>query len=123
VVTALATTPVKGLRLLAHDAVKLTEFGVPDNRCFYLIDERGRMVNAKLAGSLTAVVASVVDGRLALRWEALVAFHGHVGRCLVTGLNPGCGSAIRSSRPERRERRCSACSHAGATASDTVLSS
>lgn len=56
-VGALAVTPVKGLRLLARDEVQLDRAGVPDNRRFYLIDERNRMVNGKNLGALTTVVA------------------------------------------------------------------
>jgi uncharacterized protein len=56
-VTGLATTPVKGMRVVARDEVELTLAGVPDNRRFYLIDERDRMVNGKHVGALTAAVA------------------------------------------------------------------
>jgi uncharacterized protein YcbX len=57
VVTALATTPVKGLRICARDEVMLEKAGVPDNRRFYLVDECGRMVNGKRIGILSAVRA------------------------------------------------------------------
>lgn len=57
VVTALSTTPVKGLGLHARETVTLTPTGVPDNRAFFLIDERTRMVNGKRIGRLSAVVA------------------------------------------------------------------
>jgi len=56
-VTALATTPVKGMRVVARDEVELTLRGAPDNRRFYLIDERNRMVNGKHVGALTAAIA------------------------------------------------------------------
>lgn len=56
IVAALATTPVKGLRLLARNAVQLDERGVADNRRFYLIDARDRMVNGKQLGQLQTVV-------------------------------------------------------------------
>ena len=46
-VAALQTTPVKGLRVVARDAIELTAAGVADDRRFYLVDERGRMVNGK----------------------------------------------------------------------------
>jgi uncharacterized protein YcbX len=58
VVTALATTPVKGLRVIACSRLTLDATGVPDNRRFYLVDERGRMVNGKRAGELNAIVAA-----------------------------------------------------------------
>ena len=57
-VCGLATTPVKGLRLQSRSAVTLDRFGVAENRRFYLIDERGRMVNGKQIGVLSAVVAA-----------------------------------------------------------------
>lgn len=62
VVTALATTPVKGLRICARDEVVLERAGVPDNRRFYLIDERARMVNGKRIGILSAVRADFDPG-------------------------------------------------------------
>lgn len=57
VVSALATTPVKGLRMVARPALALQGSGAPDDRRFYLVDERGRMVNGKRAGALATVVA------------------------------------------------------------------
>ena len=57
VVTALSTTPVKGLRMLAATRLTLDASGVPDNRRFYLVDDRGRMVNAKTSGELQTIVA------------------------------------------------------------------
>jgi hypothetical protein len=55
-VAALATTPVKGLRITHRDELALERDGVPDNRRFYLIDERARLVNGKRFGILSAVV-------------------------------------------------------------------
>jgi uncharacterized protein YcbX len=57
VVTGLATTAVKGMRLRAVDTIELGERGARGNRDFYVIDERGRMINGKQLGSLQAVVA------------------------------------------------------------------
>jgi uncharacterized protein len=57
VVSGLATTPVKGLRICAREEVVLERAGVVDNRRFYLVDERGRMVNGKRIGVLSAVLA------------------------------------------------------------------
>lgn len=67
-VCALATTPVKGLRLQARSAVRLQREGVIDNRRFFVIDERDRMVNGKQVGALSAVCADYDHerGRLAL---------------------------------------------------------
>jgi len=56
-VTGLAVTPVKGLRLTPRSEVTLEAAGARDNRRFYLIDERSRMVNGKQLGPLSAVVA------------------------------------------------------------------
>ena len=56
-VTALATTAVKGLRVVATPRVTLDASGVPDDRRFYLVDERDRMVNGKIIGELQAIVA------------------------------------------------------------------
>lgn len=66
VVTALATTPVKGLRVVASAALTLTPAGVPDDRRFFLVDERGRLVNGKRVGELGTVVAALDDGALTL---------------------------------------------------------
>ena len=49
-VTALAVTPVKGMRLRAVDAVELSELGARGNRAFYVIDEKRRLMNGKGAG-------------------------------------------------------------------------
>jgi uncharacterized protein YcbX len=53
----LATTPVKGLRVTEHPALTLTRSGVPDNRRFFLVDERGWLVNGKHVGELGTIVA------------------------------------------------------------------
>ncbi len=58
VVTALSTTPVKGLRICARSEVLLERTGVAENRCFYLVDENGRMVNGKRIGILSSVQAN-----------------------------------------------------------------
>ena len=52
-VTALQTTPVKGLRVVAREAIELTADGVDDDRRFYLVDERARMVNGKQLAALS----------------------------------------------------------------------
>jgi uncharacterized protein YcbX len=56
-VSALHTTPVKGLRILARDQVQLTPTGVCENRRFYLVDERNRVVNGKHLDMLNTIVA------------------------------------------------------------------
>ena len=55
--TALAVTPVKGMRVRPVDAIELGERGALGNRVFYLIDDRGRMVNGKTFKHLQTVVA------------------------------------------------------------------
>lgn len=62
--------PVKGLRITELDAVDLTEEGIPGDRRFHLINERGHLVNAKRIGALLEVVATwdADRGRLALRF-------------------------------------------------------
>jgi hypothetical protein len=56
VVTALATTPVKGLRVSPVDELRLEPDGVPDDRRFFLIDDRRRLVNGKRVGTLGTVI-------------------------------------------------------------------
>lgn len=57
IVTALTTTPVKGLRVIARSELTLEAWGAADNRRFYLVDERGRMINGKRLGALSTIVA------------------------------------------------------------------
>ncbi len=65
-VAALQTTPVKGLRVVTRDAIELTAAGVADDRRFYLVDERGRMVNGKQLDVLNEVVATLGEDELEL---------------------------------------------------------
>jgi uncharacterized protein YcbX len=53
----IAFTPVKGLRLQHRDEVEITEDGIPGDRAFFLVDERGVMVSVARLGPLAAVVA------------------------------------------------------------------
>ena len=48
-------TPVKGLRLQDLPKAQLTEDGIPGDRAFFLVDERGFMVSATRLGPLVAV--------------------------------------------------------------------
>lgn len=57
-VNALQTTPVKGLRVVARERVQLTSTGVTEDRRFYLVDERARVVNGKQLGMLNEIVAA-----------------------------------------------------------------
>ncbi len=65
-VVALSTTPVKGTRLRRVDAVELGPAGARGDRRFFVIDDRGRMFNAKRLGALQTIVAAADDGRLSL---------------------------------------------------------
>jgi uncharacterized protein YcbX len=70
VVAWISFTPVKGLRVQQLDEVDLTEDGVPGDRAFFLVDERGAMVSATRLGPLVAVIAShdAEVGTLVLRF-------------------------------------------------------
>jgi MOSC domain-containing protein len=69
-VAGLAITPVKGTRMHRVDRIELGRAGVRENRRFYVIDARNRMVNPKVAGELQTVVADYDDDarRLTLRF-------------------------------------------------------
>lgn len=56
-VTGLSVTAIKGTGLREVGEVEVTEAGVKEDRRFFLIDERGRMVNAKANGWLQQVIA------------------------------------------------------------------
>ncbi len=62
-VSGLALTPVKAMRLRAVASVDLTSSGARGDRCFYVIDERARMVNGKPFGELQTVVADYDERR------------------------------------------------------------
>jgi uncharacterized protein YcbX len=57
VVTGLAVAAVKGTRVRPVTHVELGPHGAEGNRAFYVVDERGRMVNGKQLGELQAVVS------------------------------------------------------------------
>lgn len=63
-VTALSVTAVKATRLQAAHEIVLGPDGAEGNRRFFLIDDRGRMVNAKILGQLQTVIASFDGDRL-----------------------------------------------------------
>jgi uncharacterized protein len=86
-VAALATTPVKGLRIAARSQVMLEREGVRNDRRFYLVDERGRTVNGKHLGALNEVRADLDDeNRLTLTFPngAVVAGEVEQGETLNT---------------------------------------
>lgn len=67
-VVGLAFTPVKATRLHSVDRLELGPDGVCENRRFYVVDDRDRMINGKIAGELQTVIAdySHADRRLKL---------------------------------------------------------
>ncbi|HET6865419.1 MAG TPA: MOSC domain-containing protein [Solirubrobacteraceae bacterium] len=68
-VVGLTFTPVKATRLHTVDRVDLGPDGLVENRRFYLIDDRDRMINSKIIGELQTVIAdySHPDRTLRLR--------------------------------------------------------
>src|SRR5262245_49188726 len=56
-VSRLSIAPVRALGLNHPDSIELTPSGAIEDRRFYLIDERGRMVDGLLAGGLVRVRA------------------------------------------------------------------
>jgi uncharacterized protein YcbX len=58
-VAALASTPIKGLRVAARSRIMLERGGVRCDRRFYLVDEDARMVNGKQLGALNTVTADL----------------------------------------------------------------
>jgi uncharacterized protein YcbX len=73
--------PVKSLALVHRDEVELEQFGVRENRRFYLVDDDGRMINGKVVGPLVRVVPEYDDevGHLALRFPDGTLVEGVVG--------------------------------------------
>ncbi len=61
VVCGLAIAAVKGTRLRPVERIRLESAGVRENRRFYVIDARNRMLNAKQLGELQTVVADYSD--------------------------------------------------------------
>jgi uncharacterized protein YcbX len=57
-------TPVKGTTLLHPERVELTSVGIPENRRYWLIDERGSLFSGSDHGPLVAVRAEAEGDRL-----------------------------------------------------------
>ena len=68
-VVALSITPVKATRLRRVDRLELGPDGVRENRRFYLIDGRDRMINGKVLGELQQVLADYSEAERRLRLE------------------------------------------------------
>ena len=60
-IARLSYTPVRALGLRHPEALDLTDMGVVNDRRFYLVDERGRLVDRLLAGELVQVGAETND--------------------------------------------------------------
>jgi uncharacterized protein YcbX len=69
IVAGLAITPVKATRLHTVNSIVLARDGVRENRRFYVIDDRDRMINSKRLGTLQTVIADYSDARRTLRLE------------------------------------------------------
>jgi uncharacterized protein YcbX len=63
----IASAPVKGLGLSLRREAVLGLAGIEGDRAFYLVDDEGRLTNAKRAGNLLRASAEVSDGRLFVR--------------------------------------------------------
>ncbi len=57
-------TPVKGTTLLHPERVELTSIGIPENRRYWLVDERGSLYSGSDHGPLVAVRAEAEGDRL-----------------------------------------------------------
>jgi MOSC domain-containing protein len=66
-VARLSYTPVRALGLLHPQSLDLTDMGVTNDRRFYLVDDRGRLVDRLLAGGLVRVAAETNDDATWLR--------------------------------------------------------
>jgi uncharacterized protein YcbX len=99
VVCGLAVTAVKGTQVRAVQEVEFDRHGAWGNRRFFVVDERGRMVNGKMLGALQSVLAEVVDGDLRLGFPDGAVLSGPVelGEPIVTRFF----SSEREARPLR----------------------
>jgi uncharacterized protein len=65
-ICALTTTPVKGMRVSRVESIELGALGARGDRVFYVIDDRGRMINGKQLGELQTIVPEYDEQSLAL---------------------------------------------------------
>ena len=67
-VAEIYTAPVKSLAVQRRKAVQVGPQGIPEDRRFYLIDQRGRLLTQREMGRLTQIRASfdVASGQLYL---------------------------------------------------------
>jgi uncharacterized protein YcbX len=66
------------MRLASVDAIELETFGVRGDRRFYLVDDEGRLANAKRVPELLAVRPVVENGHLLLRFPEGTSVEGEV---------------------------------------------
>jgi uncharacterized protein YcbX len=88
-VARIGVTPLKGTRLEHPDAVELTELGIPGNRRFHLVDDRGRLFSCGDHGPLMRIGAryDATSGVLALDFPdgtTVTAVPGDMGAAHVT---------------------------------------
>jgi len=128
-VSRLCVTPVKGLKLLQPESVALEAAGAVGDRCFYLVDARGRLFSGINHGPLCTVIAAYDAGREQLKLtfpdgstveggaeadgeEVETDFWGRQVRGNVVGgsfgepLSEFVGKPLRLVRPERRGDAC-----------------
>jgi uncharacterized protein YcbX len=67
-VSRLSVTPIKGTRIHQVDEIDLRSQGAVGDRRFYVIDDSGRMVNAKMLNGFQSVVASCSESQLTLEF-------------------------------------------------------
>ena len=94
----ISVAPVKGLRLQQREEVRLSKDGVPGDRAFFTVDDRGAMVSATRVGPLVAVVPEhdPEAGTLALRFPD--------GRKVAGRIELGEPEEVRFSREHVRAR-------------------
>jgi uncharacterized protein len=80
-VTRLQTAAIKGTRLRSVEQVALGGSGAAGDRRFFLVDDRGRMINSKVLGMLHTVSAGFDEssGRLSLEFDDGTVVDGVVG--------------------------------------------
>jgi len=80
-------TPVKGTALLHPTRAELTSIGIPENRRYWLIDERGTLFSGSSHGPLVAVRAEADGDRLRVRFPDGLEIEGNgadVGHSVLT---------------------------------------
>jgi uncharacterized protein YcbX len=78
-VSTLSITPVKGSRIHSVDEIDLRVGGAVGDRRFYVIDDRGRMVNGKVLDGFQAVIAEYTEPTLRLAFPSGEAIEADVG--------------------------------------------